>query len=406
MKTLQPIYMEKFACIGPQCEDTCCANWTISIDKKSYKKYRKINDLDFKEKFKSGVSKNKTLSNSQDSFFARMNLNDQGQCSFLTEEKLCGIQQQYGENHLCSTCAIYPRMVNKLNDSIEKSGLVSCPEIARLALLNKEGIDFKVVELDKKTTFLNGELSTNLYKEDSIERNYWDIRYFIIQVLQNRSIKLWERLLYIGLFVQKLQETKNESVQVHSVVSTFKNNLVAGNVSDLFKNVPVNLEMQFKVLKLITESRSIEGIHHPRFKEYYSKFLNGIKYSNENSDEENFKNYNISLEHFRKEEENYEYIFENYLVNYVFQTMFPLNTEGDYLKEYSYLILHYSLIKLHLIGIKSSLEDSFSDQDIVSFIQSFARNIGHNKAYLNKVYNFLKENKLNNLGSYSLLVKN
>lgn len=29
---LMPEYMKKFKCIGGECEDTCCAGWTVSLD--------------------------------------------------------------------------------------------------------------------------------------------------------------------------------------------------------------------------------------------------------------------------------------------------------------------------------------------------------------------------------------
>ena len=35
--------MAQFKCIGGECEDTCCAGWSVSIDKKTYKKYTNLN---------------------------------------------------------------------------------------------------------------------------------------------------------------------------------------------------------------------------------------------------------------------------------------------------------------------------------------------------------------------------
>jgi len=35
-----PRYMERFRCIGPACEDTCCAWWGISVDRRAYDRYR------------------------------------------------------------------------------------------------------------------------------------------------------------------------------------------------------------------------------------------------------------------------------------------------------------------------------------------------------------------------------
>ena len=42
MKVLKPFYYDDFKCIAGDCIDNCChAEWEISIDKRTYKKYRK-----------------------------------------------------------------------------------------------------------------------------------------------------------------------------------------------------------------------------------------------------------------------------------------------------------------------------------------------------------------------------
>ncbi|STQ12425.1 lysine-N-methylase [Enterobacter cloacae] len=38
-KTIKPIFVCKFKCVGPECLMSCCRGWTISIDKKTHQKY-------------------------------------------------------------------------------------------------------------------------------------------------------------------------------------------------------------------------------------------------------------------------------------------------------------------------------------------------------------------------------
>ena len=35
-------YYKEFECIGNKCEDNCCKEWKITIDKKTYNKYKKL----------------------------------------------------------------------------------------------------------------------------------------------------------------------------------------------------------------------------------------------------------------------------------------------------------------------------------------------------------------------------
>lgn len=34
-RILVPEYLDEFSCIGGACEDTCCAGWNITVDKKN-----------------------------------------------------------------------------------------------------------------------------------------------------------------------------------------------------------------------------------------------------------------------------------------------------------------------------------------------------------------------------------
>jgi lysine-N-methylase len=63
------------------------------------------------------------------------------ECPFM-EEKLCGIQKTLGEDKLSDTCATYPRNNRLLGGQHEQSLTLSCPEAARLALLQADAMDF------------------------------------------------------------------------------------------------------------------------------------------------------------------------------------------------------------------------------------------------------------------------
>ena len=58
MKVLKPDYYEKFQCIANDCNDSCCIGWSISIDKKSYNKYKKISG-EFGKVLNKNISKNR-----------------------------------------------------------------------------------------------------------------------------------------------------------------------------------------------------------------------------------------------------------------------------------------------------------------------------------------------------------
>lgn len=131
---LIPDYFTEFKCIGSACEDTCCAGWNIEIDKKTYQAYRKIQHPEMTEKLQNNIKVNHKSNN--DKNYAQFELNNK-RCSMLLDDGLCSIHKELGEELLCNTCAVYPRILTKVGDITEKSLTLSCPEAARIVLCAK-----------------------------------------------------------------------------------------------------------------------------------------------------------------------------------------------------------------------------------------------------------------------------
>jgi len=128
----RPDYAERFRCIGSACEDTCCAGWGVPIDRATYEKYRSVDGL--KPHLGTLIVLNADRPTTSD--YARIPLTAGGACSFLDAERMCGIEKQHGPEMLSSTCATYPRAVSSNAGRVEKALNLSCPEAARLTLLD------------------------------------------------------------------------------------------------------------------------------------------------------------------------------------------------------------------------------------------------------------------------------
>jgi len=103
--------------------------------------------------------------------------------------------------------------------------------------------------------------------------------------------------------------------------------------------------------------------------------------------------------------ENHEYIMENYIVNYIFKNLFPFGESLSIFESYVLLVVHYSLIKLHLIGM-SSYHHGLTTEIVIKLIQSFAKAVEHNPQYLKSVIDLLKKNDVTNLAYMVILIKN
>src|SRR5262249_4416480 len=128
---LRPHYAQSFRCIGADCEDTCCHGLDVVIDKAGY---QRLNSL---QVFQKSINEHFViLQNPSESQYARLQLTQDFTCPLLSPNHLCGIQQEHGEYYLANICATYPRITQRIDGLRETALLLSCPEAARLVLLN------------------------------------------------------------------------------------------------------------------------------------------------------------------------------------------------------------------------------------------------------------------------------
>ena len=96
MNHLIPKYYNEFKCIGSDCPETCCQGWKISIDKDTFNKYQKLDNVNLKNKSDKFVKK---LPKEVKGFYAQINMNN-GTCPFLGQDKFVGVRiQAVGNTH-------------------------------------------------------------------------------------------------------------------------------------------------------------------------------------------------------------------------------------------------------------------------------------------------------------------
>ncbi|MGG2094857.1 flagellin lysine-N-methylase [Bacillus sp. S13(2024)] len=404
---LVPQYMQQFSCIGSECEDSCCIGWRVDVDEDTYKKYQKSRDLELKPLLKKNVTRQR--SNPSSTSYAKIKMEKGGKCSFLSQENLCKVQLNLGEEYLSNTCAVYPRSINSINGVIEKSATMSCPEAARLALLNPNGIDFNKAEEPASTRgFIGKHLKTDNLKVDNQPKKYfWELRIFSIQIIQDRSYTLAERLIILGMFYQKVQKQidQGDVDGIPNVIAQFTNGMSNQGMKDQLDKIPTQLAVQMKLCKELVEYRVSQSITSQRYLDCLKEMLEGIQYTKEATVEETTEHYKKAYEEFYEPfMTEHEYILENYLVNYVFKNLFPLGHKTLF-NDYVILVIHYSMIKLHLIGM-AGFHKGLTTDLVIKLIQSFAKTVEHNNVYLKRIFDLLNANELTTMAYMAILVKN
>ena len=124
MKVFAPDYYTGFRCVAGACRHSCCVGWEIDVDPETMKRYQSM-EGELGAKLKRCIDPDPV---------PHFILSDQERRPFLTEENLCQIILQAGEESLCQICADHPRFRNFWSDRIEIGLGLACEEAARLIL--------------------------------------------------------------------------------------------------------------------------------------------------------------------------------------------------------------------------------------------------------------------------------
>ena len=92
IQALVPLYAQRFSCIGPECEDTCCAGWNVSIDKKTFNAYRQSKNPHLADRLENQVKR--TRSQASDRNYARVELSPTTAACPMIEDHLFSIKKE------------------------------------------------------------------------------------------------------------------------------------------------------------------------------------------------------------------------------------------------------------------------------------------------------------------------
>lgn len=418
--TVSPEYLKRFKCIAAACDDCCCIGWDIVIDQITYEFYQQCRDRLLKPLFRDHIVINtEKIGNTDDTPYARIKM-DNYSCPLLADDKLCMVQKTLGEDALSITCATYPRVFNAVDGVLERSLCVSCPEAARLVLLDEKPMQFDYSE--KAAAVRNDRLA--ILQTDSLEavdkpyRYFHLIRTFIIDLLQDRTHLLWQRLVILGIFCDRLEQIAAEyyDEDIPYLIKHFAQRIQDSAFRQQLTQVdaPSSQQLQLQVAKILIDHRLQGAFVSERFLDCVNKFIVGLDYTEGASIEAVSVRYaEAYAAYYQPFMKNHEYILENYLVNYVFKNLFPFGAqqgghieEGSLYEEYMLLIIQYSLMKALLIGIAGYYRDDFTTKHVLDLIQIFTKGIEHNRPYLKQAVQFIKLNDMGNTGGMATLIKN
>jgi lysine-N-methylase len=396
--------MLKFKCAGSDCEDNCCHDWVVYIDKQTFKYYQKCRNKTLAKELSAHFKRNKTALNDQS--YGVLTLTDDHRCPFLTEERLCKLQLTLGFQGLSQTCATYPRILNGIEGQFEQALTLSCPPAAKMVLSDPEPMRFTRIE----TAIPGGTPLSKLIKPVNRQMSLLTLRRFVTAILQARRYTMHERMLLLGIFCDNLQDLIREEAyqNVDLLIARFQDILRSPEKTEIHVKAPREdpRALQLRVLSALIGRRLEQGITFKPFIEFYTDFLKGLEYEPDMSAGDLADNYQRAADRWHKPfMEKHPQIMENYVVNYCFKNAFPCETGTISFEDFVKLSIHYGLIQMHLTGIAGYYKERFSLEHATRFISAHARVIEHNAGYIQWVCDWFVKNKVDDLPSMAVLLR-
>ncbi|MCE1204405.1 MAG: flagellin lysine-N-methylase [Holophagaceae bacterium] len=378
-RMLMPAYAARFACIGGDCEDTCCAGCHIQLDRSSFLNYKASLDPELRPLFEKHVQRNPGSTAHGD--YGTIGLKDDAwkTCAFLSERKLCRIQERMGEQALSDTCAHYPRTILECGPLQHVTLTLACPEAARLALLERDAFD-PVTQPETVSQDYVGKIESRFgFSLDVMD----DVRTLLFQVLAIGEVPLASRLKVIGLFCDRLTgliQTK-QIAELPAVVQSLARDLEDAETSapgagqGVFPDaVPQAAAKYFLVGR--------EAFQTPHVRKVLDEVSRGLGFHGDQApeDAELERACKVGQERLAPALERVPWLLEHYLSNEFLKEFFPW-VLGSPSRHYATVILRYSLIRLMLAGRAAACEEPLTPIELAETIQVGCRRYVNDKGF-------------------------
>ena len=390
-RILAPAYLSRFHCIGPDCEDTCCVGWQIVVDRPTLDRYRTVDHPELGPQLRAKVLETPGAqgpggsgsqgSGAGNSSGGRIELGADHSCPFLQGDRLCRIHAELGEEFLSLTCTSYPRKQTIVDGVGVRAASLSCPEAARLALLDPDAMELEVLADPERGRVAGSRVDTAGMDPASAWDQFHRVRDSALSLLRSRSVPLETRLYALGLVFRNLGEEDvllDDDVRLAFAGIGRRLPALAAEMAHL----EPPLRRKFQLLSSLFEDqfqRVGGGLRHGAL---VSRAAAGLGYV-DGADPDCLAAAcaRASREHLDPYFERRPYALENYVVNQVLATPFPFAPGRSWFDEFVVLVLKLAVVRFLLSGLAAH-ERRMDDALLVEAVQVFGRAVDHSSDYL------------------------
>lgn len=373
----EPVYYKNFHCIGNKCSVNCCFGWgIIGWGKKEYEKLKNANMSEtLKEKFETSFKPN-TNETYQNIFDYMIEYDKSGKCPMLTENSLCMIQKELGEEYLSHTCRVYPRKGQLCGDSFIRTCQSSCMHVLKLICSDKNSM------LLENTRHMGSP--TDRYTEYTVTEkiNHPALKYdrdlfeFFYEILSDDSRSIETSFVMVGMAAAKIDEfvKKGQADKIPVILKALKSQLGNSAQIEKLENAKSNLSLKGNfaagLLKILKGSDIYKNV-----------FENGIP-----SEEK----WNEGMEKWNDIFEDRPYVWRNIALNLFISQRMPFrDKEYSLFENICYLAAEMSVAKF----LAAAVPVQFGNNTEQAFYVSTAyidRSFTHDSVNVKKIIDYMK----------------
>ena len=415
--------MQNFRCLGGDCIDTCCQHWDINLDRRHYDKMaeRLQSNPQQAQKFQQHVKLHGPEVSSEKNF-AYIALNESGFCPFLDATGLCDIHAQFGVDPLSDVCAFFPRVISRINDTLEQTGALSCPEVVRLCLsATDDEQDFTAYSQDQLPRQDHLPIARHVDKDDDsfYAQAFERVRDVMLQLATADDYALETRLYFLANFTYRISGNYHQlSPQAHKSldeeIKRIQTKTVRQQLEDYYNRFENVEPIAVVVIQAILQLR-IQHAQDDKLSQLATDILKRYRDNLPDIDEAQVFSDNLPPQQlWQAYQANWEQVnarvgvlLENILSRYLINV---LQREWFIAMPDPFIYMQMLIIRMSMLRFLAAshpqvcqlLEHEQSDAEIqaavtdemVKLIYLFARSIDHNHAFLNVIFQAMLEQQM------------
>lgn len=340
----QPSYYSDFRCIGSPCKFSCCIGWNIVWTDEEVDKVKNAACSDtLKSLMESSFKKDADSKNNC------VILSEQGmRCPFLTEDNLCIVQKELGEDYLSKTCREFPRRArmvfdahNKKLSTVYRSCRLSCPEVSKRLAADSKAMNLVNVEV-KNNAQVNGVLRDSNETLKAHPEYFYRIDLFemFYSMISDRKIPL-EQALTRGAFIAemftKVVEDKQQGIipqLIPQLKTQFSTKTSFRGIDDITANPKGKLVVLGEMMELVGN--------------------NTLDFLRDKNGEYDIELYSKGEQNLAEYLNEHDFVLRNFALNLLMELSVPFYSEKySIFENYALFMTAFAAIKLNAISTLS-----------------------------------------------------